>query len=220
MTKPPLILVEDSEPHGAALNMAIDEALLLSVIAPLLRFYRWARPAASFGYFGSLREAAETWPEREWVRRWTGGGIVPHGEDFTYSLIVPRAHPWAAMGVRESYRVIHQAVARAVEIACGSQPELAAEIAPSISGACFENPALSDVLLGSRKIAGAAQRRTQAGMLHQGSVQLPPDARGFAEALAEALGASGSRALSGQELAAAEEIAKAKYGTQSWLQRR
>ena len=37
--------VLDPEPHGAALNMAIDEALLRTATEPLLRIYRWARPA-------------------------------------------------------------------------------------------------------------------------------------------------------------------------------
>src|SRR2546423_1117404 len=36
---------------------------------------------------------------------------------------------------------------------------------------CFANPVRADVLLDGRKIAGAAQRRTTRGLLHQGSIQ-------------------------------------------------
>jgi lipoate-protein ligase A len=34
--------------HSAAMNMAIDEALLEFVTIPLIRFYRWQFPALSF----------------------------------------------------------------------------------------------------------------------------------------------------------------------------
>ena len=75
--------VADPEPHDAALNMALDEVLLRRAAGPLLRVYRWARPAVSFGYFGKVADAEAAWPGREMVRRWTGGGIVPHGADVT-----------------------------------------------------------------------------------------------------------------------------------------
>jgi hypothetical protein len=109
-----LLEVHDPEPHAAALNMAIDEALLRAAREPILRIYRWEQPAVSFGYFGKWAEVQRTWPEREAVRRWTGGGIVPHGDDLTYSLIVPRAHPFALLGPLESYRAIHEALAAAL----------------------------------------------------------------------------------------------------------
>ena len=57
-----LIEVRDETPHPAALNMAIDEALLRQAVAPLLRIYRWERPAASFGYFGNLPRSNERAP--------------------------------------------------------------------------------------------------------------------------------------------------------------
>ena len=85
--------IVDAEPRGAALNMALDEVLLAEAIAPALRVYQWACPAVSFGYFGRHAEVAAEFPEREMVRRWTGGGTVLHGEDITYSLFVPKAHP-------------------------------------------------------------------------------------------------------------------------------
>jgi lipoate-protein ligase A len=36
---------------------------------------------------------------------------------------------------------------------------------------CFAGPVRYDVMSGSRKIAGGAQRRTKRGLLHQGSIQ-------------------------------------------------
>ena len=47
-----LEVCHDHAPHSAAMNMAIDEALLEYATIPLIRFYRWQSPALSFGYFG------------------------------------------------------------------------------------------------------------------------------------------------------------------------
>src|ERR1700756_33010 len=70
---------DDHTPHSAAMNMAIDEALLEYATIPLIRFYRWRSSALSFGYFGRFTDIARYQCERDLVRRWTGGGIVFHG---------------------------------------------------------------------------------------------------------------------------------------------
>ena len=71
------------------MNMAIDEALLETAVIPTIRFYRWRSPALSFGYFGKFSDVAIYAAERDLVRRWTGGGIVFHGDDLTYSIVIP-----------------------------------------------------------------------------------------------------------------------------------
>src|SRR5712672_1969240 len=81
----------------AAENMAIDEVLLESVVtfgAPLLRFYSWSEPAASFGYSQRYSEIARLTSLRPLVRRPTGGGFVPHDADWTYTLVFPPSAPW------------------------------------------------------------------------------------------------------------------------------
>lgn len=215
-----LHVYDDLEPHPAALNMAIDEALLANSTAAVLRFYRWRRPSISFGYFGRFADAAEQLGDRDIVRRWTGGGIVPHGSDLTYSIIIPVSDALFARSSPEIYRMVHEAIRIALE-ANGLAAELAAEPAPKISDACFANAVRADLMKAGRKIAGAAHRRTRAGLLHQGSVQLP-DLRGrFRTDLTQALcQRSESRELSGRTLSDAEQIAAAKYGTTAWLQRR
>src|SRR5215217_5562272 len=84
-----LYVYQDAEPRSAAMNMAIDETLLKQTSVPSLRCYQWRKPSVSFGYFGFYADVAEHEPEREIVRRWTGGGIVLHGTDFTYSVVIP-----------------------------------------------------------------------------------------------------------------------------------
>ncbi|MGI9089171.1 MAG: lipoate--protein ligase family protein [Chthoniobacterales bacterium] len=209
------------EPEGrsAALNMAIDEALLESARKPILRFYRWRRPALSFGYFGAFAEVAAEESQRELVRRWTGGGIVLHGDDLTYSLILPKNESSAGTWGRAVYTWIHQAIREALPVR--SNISLASADAPKISATCFANAVTADVLADGRKIAGAAQRRTRAGLLHQGSIQyqaLPPD---FPEAFASKLCSVFARKnYATALLARAEEISAEKYATAAWLHRR
>ena len=53
-----LHVYHDDTPRSAAMNMAVDEALLELATAPSLRVYRWDHPALSFGYFGRYAEVA------------------------------------------------------------------------------------------------------------------------------------------------------------------
>src|SRR6478735_3248133 len=107
-----LLVYDDLEPKPAALNMAVDEALLISATAPILRFYRWSRPSLSFGYFGRYAEVANQSARRDIVRRWTGGGIVLHGNDLTYSILVPRTHLSFLRSSLEVYGAVHEAMRR------------------------------------------------------------------------------------------------------------
>jgi len=211
-----LIEIRDEEPHGAGLNMAIDEVLLARVRDPLLRIYRWEPLAVSFGYFGKYAPVAAAWPGREIVRRMTGGGIVPHGSDLTYSLIVPGRHPFAARSPRDVYAAVHGRLAAA--LACsGEVPVLAGSPEREGTGVCFESPAESDLLARGKKIAGAALRRTRDGLLFQGSIQELPGLDLLRSRLAPAFGTQTvGRSLSPQEIADAEELAHSKYGTPAW----
>jgi lipoate-protein ligase A len=200
--------------------MAVDEALLEGGAAPILRFYRWRRPALSFGYFGHYAEAANQSGHREIVRRWTGGGIVPHGDDLTYSVIVPASALFFARSSPEIYAEVHESIRRALE-ANGIEAILANSATPKVSEDCFANPVQADVLSAGRKIAGAAHRRSRAGLLHQGSIQqgnLPNRFRDdFARILCERFE---PRTLVPELLARAIRIAHDKYGTAEWLKRR
>ena len=104
--------------------MALDEALLRGAAArgrPLLRVYAWAQPAASFGYFQKFpAHLAGTYAV---VRRPTGGGVVYHGDDTTYTVIAPPAHPLATMKTAAAYETLHRAVAAA--LALGPSPSCA-----------------------------------------------------------------------------------------------
>jgi lipoate-protein ligase A len=169
---------------NAAENMAVDAALLESVARigrPVLRFYGWTQPAATFGYFQKYAEVERATPLRPLIRRPTGGGIVPHDADWTYSVAFPPGGEWHLLKAEESYRRIHAWIQNAfaklkieTELAsCCRKPEIS-NPESGIPSACFTGYEKSDLLRHGKKIAGAAQRRNQSGLLIQGSVQPPP----------------------------------------------
>jgi lipoate-protein ligase A len=197
-----LLLNSGSGP--AAFNMALDEALLESMPRlgrPVLRFYGWTEPAATFGYFQKYADVERATHLRPLIRRPTGGGIVPHDADWTYSLVFPPGHEWHSLKAEESYRRVHEWIQKAftklgatTELAsCGkkstetirrsrreeahseksetSQSLLTSAPTVVLPGQCFAGYERFDVLWHGKKIAGAAQRRNKLGLLIQGSVQ-------------------------------------------------
>lgn len=160
----------------AAFNMALDEALLEStgkLGAPVLRFYGWTQPAATFGYFQHYAEIERTTLLRPLIRRPTGGGLVPHDADWTYSLAFPPGHEWYKLRAEASYRGVHEWIQRAFA-QLGVDTHLAPCCQKTAAGQCFVGHERHDLLWHGRKIAGAAQRRNKLGLLIQGSVQPPP----------------------------------------------
>lgn len=204
-------------------NMAVDEALLRLLPdhpQPILRFYQWSEPAVSIGYFQPTTEAPEG---RSLVRRYTGGGLVDHEADFTYSVIVPRGHDVYEAGTVGSYEQIHTAVAEALR-----KQGLVADLAPCCqdveSVACFQKAVKYDVVGSSEeeKLAGAAQRRTREGCLHQGSILIQGyDYEVMCETLAETLlPLLGSHyedsELLGTEESRVQELLQSRYSTDEW----
>jgi lipoate-protein ligase A len=165
---PRLHLWLDPVPRDGPENMAVDEWLLESAATPVLRCYEWQPGWGSHGYF-IARDALPPL-DRRWVRRWSGGGIVDHAADRTYTLVIPRGQALAEMKGAASYRVIHAALVAALA-AAGTPARLAGTLPPAAGGECFLQPVEHDVLdPAGRKLAGAGQRRSIRGLLHQGSV--------------------------------------------------
>ena len=131
------------------------------------RFYRWCSPALSFGYFGKFSDVATYAAERDLVRRWTGGGIVFHGDDLTYSIVIPATDPVFDESSIAIYEKIHRSLADALNgvgeravVAGGVDPSgiaLSKHTAVGASGYnCFANPVRADVMMDGRKIGGSA----------------------------------------------------------------
>ena len=226
-------LLLNSGPGAAAFNMALDEALLQAMPrlqTPVLRFYGWLQPAATFGYFQKISEVESATHLRPLIRRPTGGGIVPHEADWTYSVIFPVGHEWHSLKAEESYRRVHDWLRLAfaelkvdTELApCCRKSEIS-NLKSQIPAACFIGHEKSDLLWRGKKIAGAAQRRNKLGLLIQGSVQPPPIGlvRDHFEAalclVAEkSFGVSWQRLAAGADVSAVAEQRAADKFSQSW----
>lgn len=159
--------------HSPAFNMAADEVLLETAPdrgRPLLRYYAWDRLAVSIGYVQRL-DAAPTGYDA--VRRPTGGGVVYHDHDFTYTVVFPDGHWLCGLDRLQSYDWLNRAVQAGLQ-KLDLQANLADAAIPHevdrLNMVCFNNPTRYDILLDGEKIAGSAQRRTRNGILHQGSL--------------------------------------------------
>jgi lipoate-protein ligase A len=176
---------------SAAANMALDFLLLQRYPHAAVRFrhYGWQRPAFTFGYSQKIEFVRANLPQDEafdLCRRPTGGGIVDHRDDWTYTLVIPRGHPLEELRATESYRAVHEALAAAlrrqgvaaVTKAAADEPEAEAgddAAEKAVPGVCFQRAEIYDVVreTDGGKIAGAAQKRNKRGLLFQGSLWRP-----------------------------------------------
>lgn len=144
----------------AALNMAIDEALIENIAeAPVLRIYGWRPAAISVGYFQSIKEEVDL--EKcsqlgvDVVRRLTGGGAVLHEFELTYSFIT-KQYP---QNIMESCRWICDAIVMSI-----NRLGYDASFVP-----------LNDILVNGKKVSGSAQTRRKGVLLQHGTLLLGVD---------------------------------------------
>ncbi|MES2476476.1 MAG: hypothetical protein V4640_11905 [Verrucomicrobiota bacterium] len=213
----------DAVARSGPAAMAVDEWLLATVECPVLRVYDWAGEWASLGYFGKIDEARVAFPGMNVVRRWTGGGMVDHRHDWTYSLVIPKGEALAKTRGATSYGVIH-GVLRDVLLREGLACEVSKGEGETGAASCFENPVSFDLILPDRsKLAGAGQRRSRVGLLHQGSV-LTAVSREASETrareLAHALATTVSSYPRNREDEALLEKMADRYTATSWTCRR
>ncbi len=176
---------------GAAENMALDFLLLQrhpGSDAARFRHYAWRAPAFTFGYSQKIASVRGRLPPDEafdLCRRPTGGGVVDHRDDWTYTLVIPRGHPLEEARAVQSYRAVHDCLAAALRLqGVGAGLKTAVQGGPLPGGApigvCFDNAELFDVVdeRTGLKIAGAAQKRNKHGLLFQGSIWRPSTGSG------------------------------------------
>lgn len=165
--------------------MRLDSAILAEMDpddSPLIHFYDWEGDAATYGHFvniGDYLNLEEAKKRRlSLARRPTGGGIVFHVWDFAFSVAVPSNSPLFSRNTLDNYQLVNRAVLKTVEalrISLGNL-DLIGETPASADAAsgrfCMAAPTIYDVVLGGRKVAGAAQRQRKNGFLHQGTISL------------------------------------------------
>ncbi len=160
--------------NGAEENMARDREMLNQAI----RFYSWNSPAITVGYSQKPKEWVNLIRAHELgvevVQRPTGGGVVFHQRDLTWSI----AGPQKALGftsIQECYQKIHQAVAAGLKSHFGLPVYLASCKEVGAPSFCFAVPVGYDIMTLDRKLVGGAIRWTKKGVLYQGTLPLTRD---------------------------------------------
>jgi lipoate-protein ligase A len=161
-------LLDDTVPKGAAMNLAIEEAIFTEKIAnknrPTVRF--WINhPAVIVGYSQSVeaevnldvcgREGIEV------VRRFSGGGTVYQDPGIlNYSITIDVDHPLVkGQDIVQSQETLCSGVIAALK-ALGTYP-------------VFESP--SNILINDKKVSGNAQARRKNVILHHGTLLVNAD---------------------------------------------
>ena len=167
-------------------NMAIDEALFqaydVSCSMPILRIYRWSPPAFSIGI---SQDPAIEFDFKEcdisgvgFVRRMTGGGIIFHDNELTYSIICSEKDIEGTYFAKEVYRALCSFLVQAYRaMGISAEFSLRAEKAPKSGWVCFKQKERYDIVIGGKKIGGNAQRRKHDLIFQHGSIpfQLNPE---------------------------------------------
>ncbi len=159
-------------------NMEKDTALLKELgDDPILHLYDWKGPSGTYGYFINPEKHLKN-SSISFARRPTGGGIVFHIWDYAFSFLMPVSHPLFSEKPLDNYQFVNGVVLEVMEDIFDLKN--ATELIPSsfpIPGTdcqnfCMARPTQYDVVYKGEKIAGAAQRKTKKGYLHQGTVSL------------------------------------------------
>lgn len=174
----------DTGPLAGPGNMAIDEALLScfepDTTPPVLRLYGWQPPALSLGRFQQADQVLDLARCRAAgvpvVRRITGGGVIYHAAELTYSLVCAPHHLPAA-SIKESFRHLTSFLLtfyRRLGLTAGYAVD---QLPPGSrlgerTAFCFAGKETYDILVNGRKIGGNAQRRLRHAIFQHGSIPL------------------------------------------------
>lgn len=179
-----------NDPMDLYSNMALDEALYLRYclggMAPTLRFYSWQKAAFSLGYF---QDAGKNINPLEcvkngiyFVRRITGGGIIFHDREVTYSMVFSRKHMPRTGSVTGSFKTICSFLINFYKN-LGLDPAFAVDQgwdkdSNGMSELCFASREKYDIIVNGRKIGGNAQKRGADVVFQHGSIPLKVDVQG------------------------------------------
>ena len=167
-------------------NMAIDEAIMQAVIAgkslPTIRFYDWNPSTASCGYNQSAEKEVDFRALEKYgygfVRRPTGGRLVLHDQEVTYSVIAPIDGRFSG-SITNAYSIISLALAEGLK-EMGIEVELERGNLTSAhqreeANPCFTSSSKFELKCNRKKIVGSAQVRKDNILLQHGSILLNND---------------------------------------------
>ena len=158
-------------------NMEFDKSLL-ELGEPTFRLYTWKKNSFTLG-----RSQKEDNIEKfgsDWARRETGGGLLLHGCDVSYSIIIP-TKLLDNKSVKESYEYLCSFLLNFYK-KLGLHVKYAKDINVELSKSFFCQKGFEpyDMIIKNKKIGGNAQRRTKTTILQHGSIPLKKDSREYA----------------------------------------
>lgn len=156
------------ETHNAFMNMAIDEAILLSRLAnevpDTLRFYKWNPSSVSIGRFQKIEKEVNLDECKknhiDIVRRISGGGTVFHDSEgeITYSVIA-HASDMNAKNVIDVYSKIYNSIKEAL-----CTIGISTDYSPGDVKNC------PNLTVKGKKISGSAQANKKSIVLQHGTL--------------------------------------------------
>lgn len=170
----------DSGALDGAEQMSLDAGLMdraRNTGESHLRVYGWSRPTLSFGRHESVRgrfspDALER-QDVGAVRRPTGGRVLMHHREVTYSVTAPAPD---GERLKESYRRINTVLMAALARLGVRVSEAPAAAARRPGGAaCFAEPSAGELVVDGRKLVGSAQVRERGALLQHGSILIDDD---------------------------------------------
>ena len=174
-----------SPPSTGVENMALDEAILMSVTAgeapPTLRLYAWEPPCLSIGYAQPVADVDQKMLDKygwDLVRRPTGGRAILHTDELTYAIAASSTDQHVGGSVLESYKRISQGLVSSLTLLGLSvevQPDLSVPEERRVNPVCFQVPSAYEITVKGRKIIGSAQVRRRDSVLQHGSLPLHGD---------------------------------------------
>jgi len=183
-----------------AWNMAVDEALLKCYSQedmPILHLYGWEN-TISIGRFSALENSVDIGELKKnnicYVRRMSGGGILVHGSDLSYSLILPRIE--CKEGVRANYRYLCTFLLHLYE-KLGLKAYFVQEsgLKQKHSNICLAGREPYDIVIEGKKIGGNAQRYTRNALFQHGSIPMSLNETAFDSLFLEESGMKAAASL-------------------------
>jgi lipoate-protein ligase A len=209
----------DDVPRNAAMNMALDEILFNEYKNnPVLRTYYWDNAYTTIGYFQKVKDMDGV----GLVRRFTGGLMVNHHNDISYSVIISSDF-FNVYNQQKIYRNIHLAIQKALQ-ALGINSIILDKKTGNTSSICVQTFCENDLILNGKKIAGSCLRRRGSKLIVQGSIHINLNAAekkvfslNFVRNTAEFLKIETKiSSFNNNDIEQAQKIAKEKYSNLRW----
>jgi len=171
-----------SPANSADYNMALDEKIFQRYLEDgigILRLYRWQSPSFTYGFSQEpqkLINLAHCANDGVGVaKRITGGGVLFHDDEITYSFACSKADVNEPQGIFVSYRNLCAFIMRFYK-SLGLAPVFALEAADYKSQSAASSEICSighekyDIVINGKKIGGNAQKRKRQVIFQHGSI--------------------------------------------------